>query len=129
MVHRPGHQQQHEQQRFIFVDQNEISTMAGKNPDKHWKPTDYKTSGQLKNLECEPAELLKTFDGHLADVKSQLAQKKTVSAEGAYQCFFETYDEIEENRKQQRQLLKPKYFESYDGDTERKLGDRKQTLK
>ena len=51
-------------------------------------------SGQLKRLESEQAELLKTFDGHLADVKSQLAQKKAVSAERAYQLFSETYDEM-----------------------------------
>ena len=75
--------------------------MAGKGPDRHWKTADYKMSGQLKRLESEQSELLKTFDGHLADVKSQLAQKIAVSAERAYQCFFETYDELEENRQQQ----------------------------
>ena len=47
-------------------------------------------SGQIKRLESEQAEFLKTFDGHLADVKSHLAQKKTVSAEKANQCLFET---------------------------------------
>ena len=65
-------------------------------------------SGQLKRLESDQAELLKTFDGHLADVKSQLAQKKTISTDSAYKCFFETNDELEENRKQQRLLLKQK---------------------
>ena len=63
--------------------------MTGMSPDRHWKTADYKMSGQLKKLENEQAELLKKFDGHLADVKSQLAQKKAVSAERAYQCFFE----------------------------------------
>ena len=72
--------------------------MAGKSPDRHWKTTDYKMSGQLKKLEKEQNELLKTFDRHDADVKAQLAQNKTVTAERVYRCFFETYDELEENR-------------------------------
>ena len=71
-------------------------------------------SGKLKKLESEQTELLKKIDKHLADVKSQLAQKKTISAVTAYQCFFETYDEIEENRKQQWVLLKPKYSEIFE---------------
>ena len=107
--------------------------MAGKSPDRYWKTTNYKMSESelqdVKKLESEQAELLKTFDGHVADVKSQLAQKKTISSERAYQCFFETYNELEGNRKQKRQLLKTKYLESFDGDTERKLGKKKQTLK
>ena len=86
-----------------MVDQNEVITM----------------SGQLNRLESEQAELLKIFDGHLADVKSELAQKKTISAERAYICFFETYDKSEENRKQQKLLLKQKYFENFDSDTKR----------
>ena len=84
--------------------------MTEKGPDRHFKCADYKISGQLKKLESEQADLLKIFDGHLADVKSQLAQKKTVSAERAYQCFFKTYDEHEENKKQQRLLIKSKFF-------------------
>ena len=47
-------------------------------------------SGQLKRLESEQAELLKTYDKHLAGVESQLSQNKTVFAERAYRCFFET---------------------------------------
>ena len=65
-----------------------------KNPDRHWKTADYKMSDQLKKLESEHAELLKTFDGYLADVKSQLAQNKTISAEKANQCSFKNYDEL-----------------------------------
>ena len=103
--------------------------MAGKSPDKLWKTTGYTMSGQLKTLENEQADLLKTFDGHLTDVKIHLAEKKQIPVEKAYQCFFETYDDLKDNRKQQRQLLKPKYLESFDGDTERKLGEKKQTLK
>ena len=95
--------------------------MAGKNLDRRWKATDYMIPGQLKKLENEQAELLETFNGHLADVKTHLTQKKTVSAEGAYQCFFETYDELDENRQQQRLPLKPMYFDSFDSDTKRIL--------
>ena len=102
--------------------------MAGKSPDRHWKTTDYKMSGQLKKLENEQTELLGTFDGDRADVKSHLAQKKTVSGERAYQWFFETYDDLKKNRQQHRQLLKPKYLESFNGDTEQKLSEKK-TLK
>ena len=110
------------------MDQNEILTITGKNPDRHWKTTDYKMSGQLKKLENEQAELLKTFDGHLADVKSNLAQKKPVLVEKTCQCFFETYDNLKKNRQQQRQLLKRKYLQSFDGDNERSLGEKKKTL-
>ena len=87
--------------------------MTGKNPDRHWKAADYKMSGQFKRIEIEQAELLKTIDGNLADMKSHLAPKKTVSADEANQCFFQTYNELEENRQQQRLLLKPKYFENF----------------
>ena len=103
--------------------------MAGRSPDRHSKTADYKMSGQLKRLEKEHAELLKTFDGHLADVKNQLAQKKTISAERTYQCFFEAYDELEENRKQQRLLLKPKCFEIFDSDTKRTLEEKSNALR
>ena len=54
-------------------------------------------------------------------MKIQPAQNKTVSAEKANQGFFETYDEIEENREQQRLLLKPKFFEIFDNDNNRML--------
>ena len=107
MFRRPG--QQHEQRQFNLADQNEIFTITGKSPNRHWKTIDYKMSGQLKKLENEQAELLKTFDGYLADGKSHLAQKKTVSPDKAYRNFFETYDDVEENRQQQRLLLKSKF--------------------
>ena len=74
-------------------------------------------SGQLTKLEIAQAELLKTLDGHFADVKGHLAQNKTVSAEKAYQCFFENYDQFEENRQQHSLLFKPKYFENFESDT------------
>ena len=123
LVRQPGHQQQHEQ-RFNFLDQNGILTMAAKSPDRHWKTAYYKMSGQLKRLESEQAELPKTFHGHLADVTGHLSQKKTVFAERAYQCFFETYDDLKKRRQQQRQLLKPKYLDSLDNDTKRILEEK-----
>ena len=103
--------------------------MSGKSPDRHWKTADFKMSGQLRKLESEQADLPKTFEGHLADVKSQLAQMKAVSAERAYQYFLETYDDLEENRKQQRLLLKPKYFEIFDSDTKRILEEKSKVLR
>ena len=68
--------------------------MNGKLSDRHGKMSDYMTSEQLKRIESEQAELLKTLDRHLAELKCHLAQYKTVSAEREYQCFFETYDEL-----------------------------------
>ena len=52
-----------------------------------------------------------------------------MTAEGAYRCFFETYDNLEDNRKQQRLLLKPKYFESFDNDTKRMLEEKRKVLR
>ena len=103
--------------------------MSGRSPNKHWKTADYKMSGQLMRIEREQAELLKTFHGHITDVKSQLAQKKTISAERAHKGFFETYDELEENRKQQNFLLKQKYFEKFDIDTKRLLEEKSKVLR
>ena len=85
-------------------------------------------SSQLKKLEKKQTELLKRFDRHDADVKAQLAQNKSVTAERVYRFFFETYDELEENRQQQKKLLKPKYLDNFDADTEQKLGERKNVL-
>ena len=103
--------------------------MVRKSPDRHWKAADYKMSGQLRRLECEHAELLKTMHGHLAGVKSQLPQKKEVFAENADQCFFETYDELEENRQQQRLILKPICFENFDNDTKRILEEKSKVFR
>ena len=52
-----------------------------------------------------------------------------MKAEGAYRCFFETYDNLEDNRQQQRLLLKPKYFESFDNDTKRMLEEKRKVLR
>ena len=52
-----------------------------------------------------------------------------MTAEGAYRCFFETYYNLEDNRQQQRLLLKPKYFESFDNDTKRMLEEKRKVLR
>ena len=52
-----------------------------------------------------------------------------MSAERKYQCFFQICNEYEENRQQQGKFLKPNYLESFDADTERRMGEKKKTLK
>ena len=103
--------------------------MASKSPDRHWKTADWKASGQLKTLEKEQADLLKSFFRHLNELEGYLTQNKTMTAEGAYRCFFETYDNLEDNRQQQRLLLKPKYFESFDNDTNCMLEEKRKVLR
>ena len=102
--------------------------MAGKGPDRHWKTTNYNMSCQIKRLEKEKTKLLKTFDRIFADVKSHLAQNKTVRAKRAYRGFFNTNDYLEENREQQKHLKQTNYLESFDADSERKVRERKETL-
>ena len=46
-----------------------------------------------------------------------------------YRCFFETFDNLEDNRQQQRWLLKPKYFENFDNDTKRMLDEKRKVLR
>ena len=103
--------------------------MASKSPNGHWKIADWKVSIQLKTLEKEQADLLKSFSRHLNELEGYLTQKKTMTAEGAYRCFFETYDNLEDNRQQQSLLLKPKYFESFDNDTKRMLEKKSKVLR
>ena len=52
-----------------------------------------------------------------------------MTAEGAYRCFFETYDNLEDNRQQQRLLIKPKYLESFDNGTKRMLEEKSKVLR
>ena len=52
-----------------------------------------------------------------------------MTAEVAYRCFFETYDNLEDNRQQQRLLLKPKYFENSDNDNKRMLEEKSKVLR
>ena len=42
-----------------------------------------------------------------------------MKVESSYLWFFETYDNIEDNRQQQKLLLKPKYIENCDNETKR----------
>ena len=93
--------------------------MAGMSTDMHRKTADDKLSGQSKRLEGEEIEMLKSSDWQLVDVKSHVAQNKTVSADGAFWCFFEIYEDMEENRKQRR--TENKIFGKFDADTEQKL--------
>ena len=44
-----------------------------------------------------------------------------MTAESAQRCFFETYDNLEDNRQQQRLLLKPNYLEAFKNDINRRL--------
>ena len=103
--------------------------MASKSPNRHWKTADWKASGQLKTLEKEQVDLLKSFSRHLNELEGFLTQNKTVTAEGAYRCFFETCDNLEDNRQQQRLLSKPKSFESFDNDTKRMLEEKRKVLR
>ena len=102
--------------------------MASKNPNRNWKKADWKESGQLNTLEKEQADLLKSFSRHLNELEGYLTQKK-MTAEDAYRCFFETYDKLEDNRKQQRLLLKPKYSENIDNDTKCMLEEKSNVLR
>ena len=52
-----------------------------------------------------------------------------MTVEGAYRVFFETYDNLEANRKQRRLLLKPKYLEAYDNDTKRTFEEKSKDLR
>ena len=52
-----------------------------------------------------------------------------MTVDGAYRCFFETYDNLEDNRQQQRLLLKPKYFESFDIYTKRMFEEKGKVLR
>ena len=105
------------------------ATMASKSPNRHWKTADWKSNGQLKTLEKEQVDLLKSFSRYLNELEGFLTQNKTMTAEGAYRCFFETYDNLEDNRQQQRLLLKLKYFESFDNDTKRMLEEKRKVLR
>ena len=52
-----------------------------------------------------------------------------MTAESAYRVFFETYDYLEANSKQQRLLLKPKYLDVFDNDTKFMLEEKNKGLR
>ena len=58
--------------------------MASIIPDRNWKTADWKAIGQLKKLEKEQSDLLKSFSRHLNELEGYLTQNKTMTAEGAY---------------------------------------------
>ena len=103
--------------------------MASKSPNRHWKTADWKASGQLMTLEKEQADLLKSFSRHLNELEGYLTQNKTMTVGGAYRCFFETYDNLEDNRLQQRLLLKPNCFENFNNDIKRMLEEKSTVLR
>ena len=51
-----------------------------------------------------------------------------MTAESAYRVFFETYDNLEANRKQQRLLLKPMDLEAFNNDAKLMLEDKSKDL-
>ena len=52
-----------------------------------------------------------------------------MTAEDAHQCFFEKYDNLEDNQQQQSLLLKPKHFENFDNDIKRMLEEKSKVLR
>ena len=52
-----------------------------------------------------------------------------MTAKSAYRGFFETYNNLEANRKQHRLLLKPKYLEAFENDTMRMLEEKSKVLR
>ena len=99
--------------------------MAGKSPDRQTWKCDWRVSGQFKQLENEQNDLLKQFSRYRAEQESYLAQKKTMTGIQAYKCFYETFDQLEENRSNQMELLKPKYQEPFASDTKRMLDEKR----
>ena len=102
--------------------------MAGKSPDRQTWKTDRRVAGQFKQLEKEQKDLLKQFSRYQAEQESYLAQKKTMTGIQAYKCFYETFDQLEENRSNQMELLKPKYQEPFASDTKRMLDEKRKIL-
>ena len=45
---------------------------------------------QLKTLEKDQADKLKLISRHLTELQGYLTQNKTMTAESAHRCFFET---------------------------------------
>ena len=52
-----------------------------------------------------------------------------MTAESAYRCFFETYDNFEDNKQQQRLLLKAIFSEAIDDDIKRMLEEKSNVMR
>ena len=102
--------------------------MAGESPDRQTWKTDRRVAGQFKQLEKEQKDLLKQFSRYQAEQEGYLAQKKTMTGVQAYKHFYETFDQLEENRSNQMKLLNPKYQEPFASDTKRLLEEKKKIL-
>ena len=102
--------------------------MAGKSPDRQTWKTDRRVAGQFKQLEKEQKDLLKQFSRYQAEQEGYLAQKKTMTGTQAYKYFYETFDQLEENRSNQMKLLNPKYQEPFASDTKRMLDEKRKIL-
>ena len=102
--------------------------MAGKSPDRQTWKTDRRVAGQFKQLEKEQKELLKQFSRYQAEQESYLAQKKTMTGIQAYKYFYEIFGQLEENRSNQMEILKPKYQDPFASDTKRMLEEKKKIL-
>ena len=101
--------------------------MASKSPSRHWKTVDWKASCQLNTLEKNQIDLLKLFSRPLTELEGYLIHK-TRSAESACRCFFETCNNLKENRQQQILFFKPKHFEKFDNDTKRMVEEKSKIL-
>ena len=102
--------------------------MAGKSPARQTWKTDYKVSGQFKQLENEQNDLLKQFSRYRAEQESYLAQNKSMTGIQAYKRFYETFDRLEENWRDQMKLLKAKYQDPFASDTKRMLDEKRKIL-
>ena len=102
--------------------------MAGKSPDRQTWKTDYRVSGQFKQLENEQNDLLKQFSRYQAEQESYVAQNKSMTGIQAYKRFNETFGRLEENWSDQRKLLKAKYQDPFASDTKRMLDEKKKIL-
>merc|ERR1711894_169293 len=71
---------------------------------------------------------LKQFSRYRAEQESYLAQNKSMTGIQAYKRFYETFDRLEENRRDQMKLLKAKYQDPFASDTKRMLDEKKKIL-
>ena len=129
LVRRPGHQQQHDQGRifdsFWWTGTKTLQWPAKKQYtlENSWLEDEWSTE------DVREADLLKLFSRRLTELEGYLNKNKTMTAKSAYRVFFETYDNLQANRKQQGLLLKPKYLDAFDIDTKRLLEEKSKDLR